>query len=218
MHRLPSFADELSVLTFVLKPYAVKRFADRDRNAAQGQGDESEAGPSEQTPLLIGQDVAEQATDDDAESDSTTDVSRLRRSARVKTIVDQAFLASFLLIECLGFTIRGVNVSGSVRQYIAGTAVALMGEAGTFAFEPLLLELSPADGNAGRLFGAKAVVTALGGTLFSSILFNSVLRATIGSYPPAIFLVAAFLYILSFISAALIRVRSVGPHTGVVRP
>lgn len=143
---------------------------------------------------------------------------QFRRAARVGTILDQSLLALFIFIECLGFVVRGLNVSGNVFQYIAGTAIAVMGEPGTFVLDPLLLELSSSEHTAGRLFGARAVVTSLAGTIFSSVLFNSVLRFTIGLYPPAFFLVAASLYFLSFISTALIRVRAIRPHTGTGRP
>ncbi|KAL1413843.1 hypothetical protein Q8F55_001627 [Vanrija albida] len=167
---------------FVLKPWLARRMARRSVSA-------------EETPLLLPPDAA----DDDASPEH--DMTETRAKARA----DLGFLGTSLLVEMLGYLTMGVNAGGSVWQYAIGKAGAIAGSQGTLVIEPLLLELGPKEQAAGRLFGASAVVSTIGGTFFNSLLFNSVLWATIGSYAPALFLVAALLYLLALVFVAGIR-------------
>lgn len=151
--------------------------------------------PNEQTPLVT-------PPGDEPESADGATVAE----TRAKTRIDLGFLGTSLAVEMLGYVAMGTNAAGSVWQYAVGKAVSMAGIPGSMVIEPLLLELGPKGQATGRLFGANAVLTALGGTFCNSILFNSVLSATIGSYAPAMFLVAASLYLFALLCVTLIRV------------
>lgn len=169
---------------FVVKPFLVKRMV------AAAQGD-----TSEETPLLS----------DGGGGTAGTDY----RHTRARIVADLGFLGTCILVECLGYIAKGANSVGSFWPYAIGTAVALAGAPGSLVLNPLLLELGPPERPAGRIFGAGAVLSAAGGTLLNSLLFNTVFGATIGWYPPALFVVAAALYLIALVCVCLVQATRV---------
>ncbi|WOO81701.1 uncharacterized protein LOC62_04G005225 [Vanrija pseudolonga] len=181
MWRTATVCSIIPLYRFVVKPFLVKRIV------ATAHGD-----TSEEAPLL---------------SDGGGDAESLQTRANI--VADLVFLGTSILIECLGYIAKGANSAGSFWPYAIGTAVALAGAPGSLVLNPLLLELGPPERPAGRIFGASAVLSAVGGTLLNSLLFNTVFGATIGWYPPTLFVVAAGLYLIALVCVILVQAARV---------
>lgn len=93
---------------------------------------------------------------------------------------------------------------------VAFTAAAMLGSLGS-GFSPALqsiaLELYGRRGGteAGRLFGAMSVLSALGASVFGPAIFGFVYLRTVGWFPQAIFFTTAGTVTISFVLLSFIR-------------
>jgi hypothetical protein len=93
------------------------------------------------------------------------------------------------LVENFGLVLLALNVSAPV--FVLITVMMTLGAGSPPALNSLALNLIPSKRESGRLFGALSVLHALGTTLLSPILYGGVFAATVGSYAPTVFAMAA---------------------------
>ncbi|TYJ58953.1 hypothetical protein B9479_000389 [Cryptococcus floricola] len=93
----------------------------------------------------------------------------------------------------------------SEKGFILLSALLTLGGPGVPASNSLALSLLPDPSQAGRLFGALAVIHALGSTLISPLMFGTVFAATVGTYAPTIFALAACCVAGAFGCMAMVR-------------
>lgn len=148
----------------------------RRRAARRAARAAAAAGPSETTPLLL----AEQREPEHSPAHP-------KRSARL----DLTMTRACLLIEVAGMLALGLNVRSSDVLFIVVSAFLTLGSPGGAACNSLALSFLTHQREAGALFGALSVLTALGSALLSPLIMANVFSATVAWYPPAIFLCAA---------------------------
>lgn len=211
-------ASIIPFYTYGVKPYVVDRL-----NTSEAADEEHD--PTERTPLLpsptpyaAGADnaadtEAEADADADAETDWEADATAGDSSISTLSSVDAApsmrvdwgFITACLMFEFIGYAAKGANTGASTYVYIAGHAVAMLGQCAGSVILPLALRLGPQERTAGRMFGASSVLSAFASPFLSSILFNTVFRLTIAWYPPAIFVVCAGVYGIALLAMSLMR-------------
>ncbi|KAL1410702.1 hypothetical protein Q8F55_001644 [Vanrija albida] len=201
--------------TYVVKPYLVKRIEAGD--AAEPVDPEE---PTERTPLLPAllaevedEPVVYTAEDEppaypgDSGISATSTASSADAAPSLR--VDWGFITLSLLFELVGFAAKGANAGASRYVYIAGHAIAMLGQSAGSVLLPLALRLGPKERTAGRMFGASSVLGAIASPFLSSILFNTVFRLTIAWYPATIFVVCAAVYAVGIVAMSFMRIRSV---------
>ena len=110
---------------------------------------------------------------------------RTVRSAHLDLITARLSLA----VDCVGYILLSLNLPAG--HFTVVSAFLALGAAGSAAMNSLTLSLLPNKSESGRLFGALAVVNALGAALISPILFGNLFAATVGTYAAAVFILAA---------------------------
>lgn len=111
-----------------------------------------------------------------------------------------------LLIEVLGFLALGLNATNSAALFVVASAGLTLGSPGSAACNSLALGFLRHEREAGTLFGALAVLSALGSALLSPMIMANVFSATVGTYAPAIFLCAAGILAVALVSSAALRI------------
>jgi sugar phosphate permease len=93
-----------------------------------------------------------------------------------------------------------------VFQFVTTSFLSNLGTGSTPALNSLALGLLPSKSESGRLFGALAVLHALGTTLISPILYGELFATTVG-YAPTVFFVAGFMPLLALTASLFVRVH-----------
>lgn len=94
-----------------------------------------------------------------------------------------------------------------VFQFVTTSFLSNLGTGSTPALNSLALGLLPSKSESGRLFGALAVLHALGTTLISPILYGELFATTVGWYAPTVFFVAGFMPLLALTASLFVRVH-----------
>ncbi|GMK56859.1 hypothetical protein CspeluHIS016_0306990 [Cutaneotrichosporon spelunceum] len=159
--------------------------------------------PSERTPLL-----ADSNTDSNADSNANANESepevpvKPKRSARL----DRWIVGVCLFLDMGGYLMMGANASDSVFLFLAGSTIATLGTPSAPVANSLALSFLPNKHDVGRLFGAMAVLHAIGTYLVAPIVFFSVYSATVATYAPTFFLVGAAFVVVAQVAVWLIRI------------
>lgn len=109
---------------------------------------------------------------------------------------------SFLL-ESIGLVLLALNVSA--LMFVLITVFMTLGAGSPPALNSLALNLIPSKRESGRLFGALSVLHALGSTLLSPLLFGGVFSATVGTYAPTVFAMAAGFMVLAQVALVFVK-------------
>ena len=112
--------------------------------------------------------------------------------------------ASYLLLSVLYF-IMASNLSEA--GFIAASLIVTMGSGSSPALNSLALAFLPVKSETGRLFGALAVLHALGATLISPIVYGELFASTVGWYAPTVFIAAGIMPALALIFVMFIKIR-----------
>ncbi|WVO17128.1 hypothetical protein L204_104818 [Cryptococcus depauperatus] len=99
--------------------------------------------------------------------------------------------------------------------FIVLSALVTFGSPSMPAANSLALSLLPDSSQSGRLFGALSVIDALSTTLVSPILFGTIFAATVGTYAPTIFAVAAACVALAFGFMLIFQLKTTAEEGGV---
>lgn len=142
-------------------------------------------------------------------SDTSTSPSAQTQPKRSLSL-DLTITRLCLLVEILGFLILGLNAHNSSTIYVASSAFLTLGSPGNAACNSLALGFLRNQREAGTLFGALAVLSALGSALLSPMIAANVFSATVRYYAPAIFLCAAGILLLSLAASLLLRIDRAG--------
>ncbi|BEI84547.1 hypothetical protein CcaverHIS002_0411510 [Cutaneotrichosporon cavernicola] len=148
---------------------------------------------TERTPLL---------SDADADADADAEApSKPKRSVRL----DLWIVRLCLFLDMTGYLMMGANTTDSVYLFLAGSTVAALGTPAAPVANSLALSFLPNKHDVGRLFGAMGVLHAIGTNLVAPIVFFSVYSATVATYAPTIFLVAASLMVVGQVTVWSVR-------------
>ncbi|KDN48878.1 hypothetical protein K437DRAFT_255433 [Tilletiaria anomala UBC 951] len=105
-------------------------------------------------------------------------------------------------------TYAAIPFAQSGLSYIVITCLTSLGSGGSAAMSSLSLALLSSPRDAGKLFGAWSVMSAVGQTILGPFLFTWLFRNTVKtSAPYAIFLLACVMFGISFFLLMLVRVR-----------
>ncbi|WVQ75612.1 hypothetical protein IAR50_005241 [Cryptococcus sp. DSM 104548] len=102
----------------------------------------------------------------------------------------------------------------SEKGFIILSALLTLGGPAVPASNSLALSLLPDPSQAGRLFGALSVIHAIGSTLISPLMFGTIFAATVGTYAPTVFVLAACCVAGAFGCMALVRLDSSKKNSG----
>lgn len=91
--------------------------------------------------------------------------------------------------------------------YLIGTAITALGGGGGAAMSSLALALLDSPADAGKLFGAWSIISAIAGTIVGPVLFAGVFERTTSTFPAAIFLVGSALFVVAIVMLCLVKVR-----------
>ncbi|KAK8853429.1 hypothetical protein IAR55_004135 [Kwoniella newhampshirensis] len=108
-----------------------------------------------------------------------------------------------LVLEFLPYVLLalGPSAEGFVVLSLLLTVASPIGPAAN----SLALALIPDASQSGRLFGALAVIQAMGTAMVSPVLFGTLFAATVGIYAPAIFAMASVMVLLSLLCYSCVR-------------
>lgn len=104
----------------------------------------------------------------------------------------------------------GLAFNPSQTGFIILSTLVTFGSASSPTANSLALSLLPNQSEAGRLFGGLAVLHALGATIVSPLMYGTAFAATVGTYAPTIFVLAAINLFLAWILFALVRLEKKG--------
>ncbi|KAG8900490.1 hypothetical protein FRB99_006018 [Tulasnella sp. 403] len=107
-----------------------------------------------------------------------------------------------VFIEVVSFGV--IILSMGPQSWTLGSVVGSFGAGLQPSLQSLALFLTGGQEN-GKLFGALAVVSALGGQVVGPAVFGAIYVSTVGSFPKAIFLAAITGSIIAFTAVSLIR-------------
>lgn len=158
------------------------------------------AGPAtEATPLL-------RETEGAGAPTATTEATEPQGQPKRSLSLDLAVTRLCLFIEVVGFLILGLNAGNSAVIFVVTSAYLTLGSPGSAACNSLALGFLRNQRDAGALFGALAVLSALGSALLSPMIMANLFSATVGFYAPAIFLCASGILAVALISSFALRI------------
>ncbi|CAK9787407.1 unnamed protein product [Cutaneotrichosporon oleaginosum] len=165
---------------------------------------------SERTPLLSARDGSPGASGISAVSVSaasgvsaTSDAPKPKPKRSAK--LDLWIVRVCLFLDMCGYLMMGLNGADSVALFLAGSTVASLGTPSAPVANSLALSFLPNRHDVGRLFGGMAVLHAIGTNLVAPMVFFSIFSATVATYAPTIFLVAASLVFVGQATVWLVR-------------
>ncbi|ETS63137.1 hypothetical protein PaG_02915 [Moesziomyces aphidis] len=131
------------------------------------------------------------------------------RAKHLRLIHDSKFDLKLAKISVTVNTLSYVLLvfSGTPETFFLSTAITALGGGGGAAMSSLALALLKSPADAGKLFGAWSITSAISGTVVGPILFAEVFRRTTKTFPPAIFIVGAGMYLVAFFLLCCVKVR-----------
>ena len=178
----PSYSAKSSVIMHYVKP--------RFRQAGH-------IGP---TPAVEVPQVREPSTSTVASSITPVTMAKPQPS-----MLDLVTVRICMFAEFCGWTLLAFGQNA--RNYVLCSMVITLGSATGPALNSLSLSLIPSQAEAGRLFGAISVVSAIGATLISPLIFGNLFALTVGWYAPTIFVLCAFIMGCAQICISLIKLE-----------
>ncbi|CDS00867.1 uncharacterized protein SPSC_03185 [Sporisorium scitamineum] len=157
-------------------------------------------------------DSAEEQDEEDGEWDETKkSVEELwtLRAKHLRLIHDSKFDLKLVKISVIVNTISYAMLifSNTPELFYLATALTSLGGGGGAAMSSLALALLKSPADAGKLFGAWSITSAISGTVVGPILFAEVFKRTTKTFPPAIFVVGTGLFVISFLLLCGVKVR-----------
>jgi hypothetical protein len=142
------------------------------------------------------------------------DASVVEQQTDTRTVITTSRLdlitaRSSLIIEAIGLFLLSLNFPAFA--FVLISIMLTLGTGTSPALNSLALALLPDKSSTGRLFGALSVLHALGSSLLSPILFGELFAATVGTYAPTVFGVAASLPAMAIIALSFVRLKREPP-------
>lgn len=131
------------------------------------------------------------------------------RAKHLRLIHDSKFDLKLAKISMVVNTISyGMLIFSTTPQlFFLATAVTSLGGGGGAAMSSLALALLKSPADAGKLFGAWSITSAISGTVVGPILFAAVFKHTTKTFPPAIFAVGTGMFFVAFLLLCCVKVR-----------
>ncbi|SPO22123.1 uncharacterized protein UTRI_02128_B [Ustilago trichophora] len=160
----------------------------------------------------VNQDSEDGQQEDDAEWDDTKkSVEELwtLRAKHLRLIHDSKFDLKLAKISCFVNTVSYALLifSNTPQLFFLATAITSLGGGGGAAMSSLALALLKSPADAGKLFGAWSITSAISGTVVGPILFAEVFKRTTKTFPPAIFVVGTGMFVIAFLLLCCVKVR-----------
>ncbi|PWN47835.1 hypothetical protein IE53DRAFT_390014 [Violaceomyces palustris] len=131
------------------------------------------------------------------------------RAKHLRLIHDSSFdlkLAKIsILINAASYLI--LIFSNTPQLFLAATALTALGGGGGAAMSSLALALLKSPQQAGKLFGAWSIASAIASTILGPILFAEVFERTTAWFVQAIFVLGFALFVLSLLILSFVKVR-----------
>jgi MFS family permease len=119
---------------------------------------------------------------------------------------------------CDTFSYIAMSFLSPAPVFIFFTALVTLGSCTGSAQSSLALNLVDPAREAGRLFGAMSVLTAMSSTFLGPLVFSLVYANTVAVYAPAIFIVAVGMLIISQVCISLVRLPKLEDSSDVEVP
>lgn len=131
------------------------------------------------------------------------------RAKHLRLIHDSKFDLKLAKISVIVNTISyGLLIFSDTPQlFFLATAITALGGGGGAAMSSLALALLKSPADAGKLFGAWSITSAISGTVVGPILFAEVFKRTTKTFPPAIFVVGTAMFAIAFLLLCCVKVR-----------
>ncbi|KAE8233537.1 hypothetical protein CF326_g1424 [Tilletia indica] len=140
------------------------------------------------------------------------------RSRHLRLIHDSAFdlrLASASVIIG-GVSYLMLALSRTPWIYLLSTAMTSLGGGGNAAMSSLALALLQNPADAGKLFSAWSVLSAIATSVLGPLMFTNLFVATVDSFPGAIFVLGVVMFFITFVLLSFVKVRA--PHSLPILP
>jgi len=109
-----------------------------------------------------------------------------------------------LVVDFIGYTLISLSATGP--QFFAFSMISAFGAGINPSMQVLALYLMPSSGkDAGKLFGALGMLGSLNAQITGPFLYGLVYMNTVATYPKAIFVVGAAVFLCAFIALSLVR-------------
>lgn len=200
--------------------------------AVDGTQESSDVEASERTPLLDDEgrsysyvsetnspaEEAQAIDDEDFRLDpSSKQVERLwmLRAKHLRQIHDSHFDRKLVLVSIgaasLIYLVLALTARGRPACFVFFSALVSLGGAAPAGFSSLALAMLEKDSDAGKLFAAWSVLSAISQTILGPIIFTTLFTRTDSTLPESIFFLGSGLFFLSTILVSLVRIRH--PHS-----
>ncbi|EST07865.1 Major facilitator superfamily [Kalmanozyma brasiliensis GHG001] len=171
----------------------------------------SSYGATAQSPALNPEEYSDEEEEHGEWDDTKKSVEELwtLRAKHLRLIHDSKFDLKLAKISVVVNTISyGMLIFSNTPQlFYLATAVTSLGGGGGAAMSSLALALLKSPADAGKLFGAWSITSAISGTVVGPILFANVFKHTTKTFPPAIFVVGTGLFVIAFLLLCGVKVR-----------
>ncbi|CBQ72153.1 conserved hypothetical protein [Sporisorium reilianum SRZ2] len=163
------------------------------------------------SPIDSGEEEEEEEEDNGEWDETKKSVEELwtLRAKHLRLIHDSKFDLKLVKISVIVNTISYAMLifSNTPELFYLATALTSLGGGGGAAMSSLALALLKSPADAGKLFGAWSITSAISGTVVGPILFAEVFKRTTKTFPPAIFVVGTGLFVVSFLLLCGVKVR-----------
>ncbi|KAJ1028465.1 hypothetical protein NDA16_001631 [Ustilago loliicola] len=179
----------------------------RHRMSSYGAVDQSQRPWNDDTADEVDEDEGGQGEWDDTKK-SVEELWTLR-AKHLRLIHDSKFDLKLAKISVIVNTISYALLvfADTPQLFFLATAITSLGGGGGAAMSSLALALLKSPADAGKLFGAWSITSAISGTVVGPILFAEVFKRTTKTFPPAIFAVGTGMFAISLLLLYCVKVR-----------
>ncbi|UZJ54085.1 hypothetical protein CBS101457_003405 [Exobasidium rhododendri] len=145
---------------------------------------------------------------------STREVEKLwtLRSRHLRQIHDSAFdkrlAITSIIVDSLCYVLLALGRNRGPVPFLIATALTSLGGAAASAMSSLALALLEKDSDAGKMFAAWSVLSAVSTTVLGPVLFIELWKRTVSWAPELIFVVAFALFIIAAVTLSFVQVRN----------
>ncbi|KAN0062781.1 hypothetical protein ACQY0O_004977 [Thecaphora frezii] len=131
------------------------------------------------------------------------------RAKHLRLIHDSKFDLKLAKVSIVINTVSYIVLVFSTRPalFFVGSALTSLGGGGSAAMSSLALALLESPSDAGKLFGAWSILSAIASTVVGPLVFAQVYEATTRVFSGAIFVVGTAMFIVSFVTVCMVKVR-----------
>ncbi|OCF34273.1 hypothetical protein I316_04226 [Kwoniella heveanensis BCC8398] len=193
-----------SFVLIAIVPAVMRYIKPRFLHAETGQP--SSASPQ---PDLVTSTESNSGTSNAGKDDTSaaTSAAPPQRSARLDLITARVAI----MLEIVPYAFMAFALQPP--QFILCSVLTTLGAPASPAINSLALSLLPDASQSGKLFGALSVLSAMGSSLLSPLLFGTLFATTVGTWPQAIFALTALYLVLAQTAMLFVRLDRGKTHS-----